>query len=175
MYCSIDIIPEFPIVPMSAVELARMVNAAMLSPEHPPGWLRYLMNYAKHYKIIHDLIESERGCIERVVLKTMNFTEGRNHHVRPAQPPTDEKKFTSERMKLIYCYVKFLRKVLRLDISSYWAKRELLKDKYNSILESSGTNDVALVRVLSQPEFASQVSGKIDLQDSNENGCIKLK
>ncbi len=69
VYCSIDLIPTFNIRynitqiesylkafcmhmrklfrPINPMRLARIVNSAMLSPDHPPGWLNYLENYAK--------------------------------------------------------------------------------------------------------------------------------
>ena len=53
IYCSVDIIPEFPIVPIPVMELAQIVNSAMLAcPEQPRGWMRYMSNYAKHHRII---------------------------------------------------------------------------------------------------------------------------
>ena len=176
IYCSIDIIPEFPIEPINATALAKTVNSAMLSTL-PDGWLKYLSNYAKHYKLIRDLIQSEEGKIESVVLKTMNFHEGKNHHVRPAQPSTKGVKFQSARMKEIYCYIKFLKKLLNLDLSSFWVKMELLKPEYQSILEmnDSGFNkdDNAMVQVLCMPEFKSKVEDKLDVDESCSYICLK--
>ena len=118
----------------------------------------------------------------------MTFFEGRNHHIKPSQEFT-EAKFSSERMRCIYSYIKFLKKVLDLDLSSYWVKKELLKAEYQSILDSctKGVNlifrpsnadsdstnlvadrdDVALVKILSQPEFKVKFEGKIDFDESN--------
>lgn len=169
IYCSIDIIPEFPIEPINAVSLAKMVNSAMLSML-PRGWLKYLSNYKKHYKLIQDLIQCEEGKIESVVLKTINFHEEKYHHVRPAQPSTKGVKFQSDRMKEMYCYIKYLKKLLDLDLSSFWVKKELLKPEYQSIMDmnNSGFNkdDNALVQVLCKPEFKSKVEDKLDVEES---------
>ena len=90
-------------------------------------------------------------------------------------------KFSSRRMKKIYSYIKFLKKVLHLDLSSYWVKKELLKPHYEVILSSWTTgitleynysgdqihvdkDDKALVRILAQPEFKTKVEHKIDIQ-----------
>ena len=172
-YTSIDLIPIFPIVSISAMYLAKMVNLAMLGPERPHGWLRYLRNYLKHYKIIHDLVHSEGSFLTSVILKTINFEVDKNHHIRPAQPNTEEK-FRTERMKEMYCYIKFLKKALALDLSSFWVKKELLKDQYQWILDSTHDGDRALVQILSQPEFRSKVEAKIDFQKSNETGEVHL-
>ena len=111
----------------------------------------------------------------------MNFFEGRNHHIKPSQEFTDDK-FSSDRMKEIYSYVKFLKKVLHLDLSSYWVKKELLKTEYESILNecTEGTfwgdkDDLALVRILAQPEFKIKLESKINFDRSLKYGYIHLK
>merc|ERR1719245_2302522 len=140
----------------------------MLSPNPPEKWFRCTCNYAKHYKIIQDIIHAENGMITSVVLKTMNFGEERNHHVRPAQPYTGGEKFQPEEMKKIYCYIKFLKKALDLDLSSYWVKKELLKQEYQEIVSGTWSEDNALVEVLAQPEFRQKVADKIDIEKSNK-------
>ena len=186
VYCSIDIIPELPIEEIDAFALASLVNRSMLAPNSPEKWLRCICNYVKHYQIINDIIHSEKGMISSVVLKTMNFCEQRNHHVRPSQPHTLGEKFQSVEMKKIYCYIKYLKKSLDLDLSSYWVKKELLKQEYQDIVDSKKKDlfagDNALVAVLSQPEFQSQVGDKIDIKKSNNPGisglykiCLKKK
>ena len=108
----------------------------------------------------------------------MNLCEERNHYVRPAQPSTEGEKFRSEEIKKIYCCIKYLKKALDLDLSSYWVKKELLKQEYRDIVESSLFNrgkDKALVAVLSQPEFRPKVAEKIDIEESNKRGFICLK
>ena len=178
IYCSIDIIPEFPIEEISALLLAKMFNRAILSPEHClKGRMNALSNYAIHYKVvIFDFSDTGEGKIKSVVLKTMNFREENNHHVRPAQPDNENGhgKFRSESMKRIYIYIKFLKKVLHLNLSSFWVKKELMKEQYSSIVDSCDNEDTALVQIISQPEFRSKVAHKIDIQKSNSSGCIHL-
>ena len=188
IYCSIDLIPLFPIIGIDALELARLVNTAMLGPEKPHKWLKYIYNYFKHYKIIimesHQQNDHQAGKIDSVVLKTFNFQQGKNHHIRPAQPSSESGTFLSPRMKDIYCYIKFLKKAAGLDISSYWVKRELQNEQYQLIVDpinralhgyGGHADDLALVQVLSQPEFRSKVDGKIDFTESNKKGHICLR
>ena len=52
---------------------------------------------------------------------------------RPAQEFMASK-FSSEGMKDIYRYIKFLKKALHLDLSSYWVKSELNKPEYQAWL-----------------------------------------
>ena len=107
-------------------------------------------------------------------LKTMNFQRDRNHHVKPAQAFTVNK-FSSERMRQMYCYLKFLKKVANIKINSFWLKKELLKQKYQEILSFCDDDDRALILILSQPEIKTKVQGAIDIQKSNYLGFVNLK
>ena len=141
----------------------------MLGPGHPRSWLRYMYNFAKHYRIMG------HGMIRDIILKTFSFLEGSpNHHVRPSSPFVTEMKFTSPKMREMYIYMKFLKKALDVDISSFWMKQELQHPQYESILDMS-ENDRALVQLISMPGFRSRFEGKIDLQKSLKMGHVILK
>ena len=89
------------IEPISALELARLINSAMLGPDPPRGWLRFLHKYAVEYMIVQELAKSG-ALVQSVGLKTMNLLRERNHHIKPAQAFSEaeyEDKFSSERMK----------------------------------------------------------------------------
>lgn len=185
IYCSIDLIPIFPIEPIPAIKLARFINEFMLSDDPPNGWLNFLFKYVKEYKIIQELAQYKVSDVTSVGLKTMNFEEGKNHHIKPAQEFT-KAKFSSERMREIYSYIKFLKKVLNIDLSSYWVKKELLKQEYETILKSCTTEDIwddwmdgykdlALVMILSQLEFKTKMENKINFIESLARTHIWLK
>ena len=191
IYCSIDLIPVFQIEPIPTMKLARLIIDGMLCNNPPEGWLKFLFKYPKDNKIIQELTESGSGHVCSVGLKTMNFLEERNHHIKPAQEFSGHK-FSSPRMKDIYSYIKFLKKALDLDLSSYWVKKELLKPEYQSILDlcSKGRilytsrgevdgqldkDDKALVMILSQPEFKTKVEDKIDFQQSFKWSYVRLR
>ena len=163
------------------MDLARLINENMLQEDSPPEWLTFIFKYSKEYQVINELLSADgSGHISSVGLKTMNFLDGRNHHIKPAQKYT-QSKFSSPRMKAIYGYIKFLKKALYLDINSYWIKKELTREKYQSILDlcTEGTSiadkdDLALVRILSQPAFKLKVR-RINLERSLEEGFIHVR
>ena len=95
--------------------------------------------------------------------------------MRPAQPNTGGDKFRSDEMKKIYCCIKYLKKALDLDLSSYWVKKELLKQEYQKIVSGERDEDRALVAVLSQPEFRQKVADKIDIDESNNSPLIEFQ
>ena len=83
-------------------------------------------------------------------------------------------------MREIYSYIKFLKKVLNLNLSSYWVKKELLEQEYETILNSCTTEDTwmdgykddsALVRILSQPEL-KKMEKKINFTEGLSRGVI---
>lgn len=181
MYCSIDIIPIFPIEKIPVMGLARLINENMLCAEAPAEWLSFIFKYSQEYKVNREISHCGSGYIVSVGMKTMNFLQGRNHYIKPAQNFTHDK-FSSPRMKEIYGYIKFLKKALSLDISSYWIKKELLKEEYQSILDlcTEGTSvadkdDIALVQILSQPAFKMKVMQKININRSLEEGFIRVR
>ena len=176
IYTSIDLIPVFDIEPIGVLQLARTVNTQMFSSEEVWGWLSYLTSYFKHYKEI----KGDEGTIRRVVLKTMNSMQGNNYYVRPSLPYIEEI-FKNEKTKKIYSYIKYLKRVLDLDISSYFIKNELRKEQYQTIMKSCITDeaktfqwDLALVTILFQTDFKSKLEGKIDIEKSAKNGYICL-
>ena len=174
IYCSIDLIPIFQIEPIPMMGLTRLIIEHMLGHDPPEGWLNFLFKYWKDYKIVQYHLLCGSGTVTSIGLKTMTFLEGRNHHVKPAQEFTEDK-FSSERMKDIYRYIKFLKKVLHLDLSSYWVKRELLRREYETILESSENDDLALVQILSQPEFKPKFDDHVDFSESHYHGYLNWK
>ena len=145
----------------------------MLSSDHPDGWLSYLFKYPNDYKIIQDLIQAGDDMIHSVGLKTMNFLPGTNYHIKPAQVLA-ENKFTCDKTKNIYRYIKFLKIALDADISNFWTKKELMKDKYSHIVEACTTDDEALVQVLSQPEFREKWQNHINFHESNKSGFLHV-
>ena len=189
VYCSIDLIPIFPIEAIPSLELTRSVVESMLGVDPPPGWLHFMFKYPEDYRFILELAKSGSGKVFSVCMKTMSFLEGRNHHIKPSQEFT-ETKFSSERMRQIYSYIKFLKKVLNIDLCSYWVKKELMRETYQSILDSctegqiftyphwctleADKDDIALVKILSQPEFKSKFEHKIDFYWSARFGFIQF-
>ena len=133
-------------------------------------------------KIIQELAGSGNGQFTSVTLKTMSFFEGRNHHLKPAQPFTNHK-FSLERMRRIYGYIKFMKKTLHLDLSSYWVKKELMKTEYQSILDSctegiqsvADKDDLAVAQILMQPEFLTKLDDKINYERTQEMGYVCKK
>ena len=181
IYTSIDIIPELPIISRDAIGVARTFNEGVLDPAiHPQGWYKSTSNYETHYKVSL----TQMGSISHVVLKEMNFFEGYNHHVRPAQADNpDKEKFSSDRMRKIYGYLKCSKKNIDgMDLSSFWAKQELLNPQFGAILDSckeadgEENDDRAVVSILTQPEFRSKIrESRIDLEKSSEYGEIWFK
>jgi hypothetical protein len=155
IYCSIDLVPTFPIINMKALKLASIVNSAMIQTQ-PPGWLRYLEKYAMSDVILTDLLDVEARSSEigSVLLKQLS---GEQYFVRPGQNLGKEK-FSSDPHHNVYCRIKALKSILKVDLSSYMVKKILLRPA--EFMQGS-INDF-LYSTMCQPELKEKFCKKID-------------
>jgi hypothetical protein len=71
IYISVDLVPTFKIKLIHPMELARVINFAMIN-QRPEGWLDYMAKYVKADMIVSDLLEDGRSqMIGRVLLKNL--------------------------------------------------------------------------------------------------------
>ena len=104
--------------------LSRIGNTAMLAPDHPPGWFRYLMGVARHDRVTQELADQiVINTIKSVSLKTVNCNAGRNYYVRPGQVLGPEK-LLNEDTKLSFIRIKIFSKLHDADHNMYWVKKE---------------------------------------------------
>ncbi len=75
-YCSVDIVPNFAIRPMNAMQLAHMVNRGMLAMR-PQTWCRHLRNYVETDMVMHDVSYNYQKMVTSVVLKEVARNKSR--------------------------------------------------------------------------------------------------
>jgi hypothetical protein len=155
IYCSVDLVPTFPITRLKALELAQNINTAMLK-QQPTGWLRYLEKYSTSDVILTDLldVEDESSQIGSVLLKQLS---GQQYFVRPGQYLGTEK-FRSTTHYKVYCRIKALKSILKVDLSSYMVKKILLRPAEIT----TGNPHTFLHSTMCQPELKEQFQSKID-------------
>jgi hypothetical protein len=92
IYCTVDLVPVFGIKAMEPLQLAGIVNTAMMK-QQLDGWLRYLKKYATSDLIITDLLgDNDRSnMIHSVLLKQLNFCSDNDYFVRPEARTLDAK------------------------------------------------------------------------------------
>ena len=162
VYCSVDLIPMFKIKEMDAMKLSRIGNIAMLAPDHPWGWFKYLMGVVRHDRVTQELAdEIGINTIKTVSLKTMNCNAGRNYYVRPGQVLGPEK-FSNKDLKMSYIRIKLLSKVLDVNLNMYWVKKEL---RTFGRYQYRGN----LFAVLSKGKFKTLLQDKIDFEKWNKS------
>ena len=93
--------------------LQRTVNSETLSNRHPSTWFANLKDYVREDKILEELGEG-KAVVDRLLLKTNSCDRERNYILRAGQL-LGPHKFQSERLREAYCYVKAIKKVLRVD------------------------------------------------------------
>ncbi len=133
IYCSMDLIPSFRVSPAGSMDIARMVNDAMLAADHPPGWDAYLRGYVgaeMHIKMGDAEIDND--AVRSVGLKLLNDEGDRYYFVRPVQP-MGGRKFLSRELKDVYCLIKVLKKVFGISrgLQMYMVKKKLRKECFS--------------------------------------------
>ena len=112
-YCSIDLVPVMRIEPVEIRKLQRTVNSATLSKGHPSTWFANLKDYVREDKILEELGDG-KAVVDRILLKTNSCEKERSYILRAGQL-LGPHKFQSERLREAYCYVKAIKKVLRVN------------------------------------------------------------
>ena len=144
-YCSIDLIPLFPIKKISPIEVARIINTVMRKKGHPPGWFQYFMKYVLSDRIIDGL---QNPDIASVVLKTLNCQTDNNYFIRPSQL-LGPSIFSNPVVKENYCRIKLLMKARDIKtMGSYMMKKLLLKPELK---------DKSLQEILNSDEFKARL------------------
>jgi hypothetical protein len=175
IYCSVDLVPTFKIIGISPLELAKIVNSAMIYLK-PNGWMKYLTKYAKTDLIVIDLIEnsSESQMIQSVILKNINCSLDQNYFVRPGQYLGREK-FKSEEHKKIYLRIKALKTILDIELDNYMLKKLLLKpiELRTDILPSDFISDF-FHDVMCQPELREKFESRIAYEFWPKRACRSI-
>ena len=169
VYSSIDLIPMFEVETILDTDLAKIDNDAMLGAGHPSDWPKYLYSYCNTLQIVDiEFADSDLSLrnLTSVVLKAMNCHKERNYFVKPGQI-LGGKKIQHKGMRKAYCYLKALKKILDIDVSSFWMKKMLMSRPFSHIAEGwgEGLPEYILFDVLQSPEFKSLFSDAIDFEE----------
>ena len=128
-YCSIDIVPVFPIREKDPIELANIIISAMRKKGHPQGWFHQIRKYEVCDRIVKGI---KSPNVTSVVLKTMNCQEDKNYFIRPGQPLGWDK-FPNDKIKEYYCRIKLMLKAKGIkNLGNYMVKKLLLKPEFQN-------------------------------------------
>ena len=129
-YCSIDLVPVFPIEDKNPMDLARIINSAMRMRNHPPGWFHQMRKYEVCDRIVKGINTPD---VTSVVLKTMNCLEDKNYFIRPGQPLGWDK-FPNNKCKDYYLRIKLVIKAKGIkNMGNYMVKKLLLKPEFEDM------------------------------------------
>ena len=122
-------------------------------------------------------------------MKLLHFGEESNFIIRPAQRLEITQFGEYKNLKQCYCYIKYLKSIGNIDISSYFIKKVLLTDKMKkmSMMENSlewwDVSDTRLKydafdlmnEALKHPDLAIKFDSVFDLEALRKNKDIKFK
>ena len=73
LYCSVDLVPKFPIVGVELMKAVRAVNRVMLGQDHPAGWFSYLRNYVQSDRIVD--IGKGTNEVNEIIVFSLNLDD----------------------------------------------------------------------------------------------------
>ncbi len=161
VYCSVDLVPAFNVEPINCIELARIVNSAMLFTERRPrGWVQQLNGYARADMVFCNAADSG-SPVKSVFLKLLNSSDDKYYYIRPGQC-LSENKFRTDTLQLAYLFIKALKKSLGVEIDLYMVKK--LFQTHSYVVSSSGclTTGEVIFRVLTRPELKNKFARHVD-------------
>ena len=165
-YCSIDLIPMFEVETILDADLFKITNEGMLKIDHPRDWSKYFYSYCNTLQMIDlELGDSDVSLknLTQVTLKVVNCYKDKNYFVKPGQI-LGGKKFQNKGMRKVYCYLKALKKILAIDVSSFWIKKMLMSRHFSEIANGWGEDlpEYILYDVLNSTEFKHHFSEAIE-------------
>ena len=181
LYCSVDVIPAYKVVPIEAVTLARMVNSAMLAEDtsnRPVEWYRYLRNYTQCDMVLEDIMERDvaRRVVSHVFLKTMHAcsdASSRSYYVRPGQL-LGVQKFQNMRFLQVYRYIKCLKRVYNLEnLNLYMTKKILLKPSFLMDLYGTVLLQDFLLKIVSHPALRHHFEKSLNVKQLIERSLAE--
>ena len=123
---TIDLIPVLPIKGKSLQELMKSVTKTLFE-QKPPNWLNYMRGFIKQDRIMPESY-NENPADVYVGMKLINYGSEKNFLIRPAQQLEIHQFEKQDEMKKAYRYIKCLKKILKVDLSSYFIKKVLLSN-----------------------------------------------
>ena len=164
---TMDLIPVLPLKECTLNELFSSVTETLLT-EQPPNWLNHVKGVINRDQILPESFTREYDKRKDepifVGMKLINYGLDDKFIIRPAQQLEITKFEKSVEIKHIYCYVKCLKTLLNVDLSSYFIKKIILTDKMvekgrDNIYISEGIYDV-----LSHPDVKAKFEEFIDYE-----------
>ena len=161
VFCSVDLVPTFKIEEIEAIDLARIINTAMLGAGQPKGWYNHMKNYVKGDMVLEDTFQGS-GTVKAVLLKHLSCFSEKNYYVRPGQN-LGPVKFQTRNLKRAYCYIKALKKIRKVsDLDMYLVKKDFKKEVFLALDRETTYFDDFFFKVLSQPVLKSKFESVIN-------------
>ncbi len=192
---TMDLIPSFELIYTGGRFTLLETVFESLDKVRPEGWRRHCQQVSKQDR--HFLNEGEKVEAlepperkqEGITLKLLNFGQGANYVVRPSQKLKTSLIWKDQRAKTLYTYLKTVKKVLGLKVSTFFIKKCLVMFLRTRRISFAGLKldsdellgplakvyELArnLLEVMTQPDIMHIFSEVIDLHQwrRNLNDC----
>ena len=172
---TIDLIPVIPIRGKNLNEMMTLITSTLLN-ERPPNWLRYLKGFINKDQILpesfQDQLNENQDKPLEVGMKLLHYGNGNNFIIRPAQQLAVTAEFEeNEELKRVYCQIKCLKSLLRVEINSYFVKKVLLTDEMKGKIHGLPFD---IYTILQHPDLKAKFEQVIDYEELSPHSEIRI-
>ena len=137
---TIDLVPVFPIKNCKVMGLFSSVTKTLLTEPRPPNWLSYTRKFITEDMILPQSYQTRFESVSNepilVGMKILHYGEGGNNFlIRPFQQLGVSTFNSNADLKEVYCSIKCLKSILKIDVSSYYIKKILLTDEVKNVFK----------------------------------------
>ncbi len=194
---TIDLVPIFPVKviysiilnpdskcnneELADVQYAQNINEVFnvvtrtLMERKPPNWFSHLKGIIKSDRILPESFqetqnEKAKDDVFEVGLKLLHYGSENNYVIRPAQMlrVVDFSGYPTL-CKEVYCIMKYLKTVLKVDVKSYFLKKVVLRKEIVQMAEKSKRVEKPLFEAMTYPAVKKVFESKVDYKQWKKN------
>ena len=163
---TIDLIPVIPIKGKTLSQVMNLITLTLLKVK-PPNWLKYLRGFVNKDRILPESFREQFGenadAPIQVGMKLLHFGTDKVFIIRPAQLLAVTSEFEENKLlKEFYCWIKCLKSLLCIDISSYFIKKVILTNEMKGKIKGSYFD---AYHVLQHPDMKFHFKNVIDYEN----------
>ncbi len=164
---TVDLVPLYPL--QTASDLPELFGKVFKSlyQQRPTGWQQHCKGIVARDGILPDTLHAEQKTARPldIAIKFLNYSDEKNYVIRPGQA-LDLKFFEKEEaLKEAYIYLKALKRVLNVKVSSYFIKKVIFTEGVLPVLKGKVSIALKLQSALKDSRLRPFFEEAVDMED----------
>ena len=172
---SIDLIPLLPCPEKDTVTLFEKVMGALVDG-NLPNWLSYLKKFVRSDTLLPEALSSPKKPKDGYI--SMKLLHARSDQdcfiLRPGQTLA-MKNLRNPKLKMTYCFLKALKSLMEVDLSSYSIKKVLLLEEFGERTKEAKDAFELLFIALSHPHLMPSFQKVFEISPGDDDDMVKRK